>query len=108
MSQNSYEPPQPFALSPTDASQLYAQLPWYRKSSYVSVITLVGLCCSPAILTVCIIVLTGDVYYEQADASGHLKKWGFANKIAAIAILGFQILFIAMNVIAALNAASAQ
>ena len=42
-------------------------------------ITALGLCCSPAILTVCVIVLTGDVSYNQADASGNLKKWGYAN-----------------------------
>ena len=93
MSQNPYEAPQTTPLSPVEIAQQYSTLPWYRKSSYVSPITLLGLCCSPAILAVCIIVLTGDVYYNQTDAAGNLKKWGFANKIAAIVILVLQILF---------------
>jgi hypothetical protein len=92
MSQNPYEAPRPAPLSPSEIAQRYDQLPWYRKSSYVSPITLLGLCCGPAILVVCIIVLTGDVYYNQTDAAGHLKKWGYANKIVAIVILAVQIL----------------
>jgi len=70
----------------------YDAIPWYRKSSYVSPITLLGLCCGPAILVVCIIVLTGDVYYDKRDGAGNLKKWGAANKVAAIIILGLQVL----------------
>ena len=98
MSQNPYEAPQPAPLSPAEIDQRYSALPWYRKSSYVSPITLLGLCCSPAIIAVCIIVLTGDVYYSQTDAAGNLKKWGYANKIVAVVILVFQILFLATRV----------
>jgi len=97
MSQNPFQAPQPAPLSPADAAQQYASLPWYRKSSYVSPITVLGICCSPAIFVVCIIVLTGDVYYPQADATGHLKKWGFANKIAAVVILVIQAIVIAVR-----------
>src|SRR5438552_11872987 len=95
MSQNPYEAPQPAPLSPGEIAQRYDQLPWYRKSSYVSPITLLGLCCSPAIMLVCVIVLTGDVYYNQTDSAGNLKKWGYANKIVAVLILAFQLLAIA-------------
>jgi hypothetical protein len=71
----------------------YSDLPWYRKSSSVSLLTLFGLCCGPAILAVCIIVLTGDVYYDKRDRSGNLKKWGAGNKVAAIIILVLQVIF---------------
>ena len=94
MSQNPYEAPQPAPLSPSEIAQRYDQLPWYRKSSYVSPITLLGLCCGPAIMLVCVIVLTGEVYYNQTDSAGNLKKWGYGNKIAAVVILLFQILVI--------------
>lgn len=75
--------------------QQYSEVPWYRKSAYVSPITLLGLCFGPAILAVCIIVLTGDVYYDQRDAASNLKKWGAGNKIAAVIILGLQVVFTA-------------
>jgi len=99
MSQNPYEAPRPVSLTETDVSQLYQQLPWYRKSPYVSIFVVLGLCCSPAILAVCIIVLTGEVYYNQPDpASGGLKKWSYANKVVAFIILAIQILAIAARI----------
>jgi len=72
------------------ADDQYLDLPWYRKSSYVSPLTLLGLCFGPAILVVCLIVLTGDVYYDKIDSTGKLQKWGGGNKVAAIIILGVQ------------------
>ncbi len=73
------------------AYQQYSEVPWYRKSAYISPITLLGLCFGPAILFVCIIVLTGDVYYDQRDVAFNLKKWGVGNKVAAVIILAFQL-----------------
>jgi hypothetical protein len=95
MSQNPYEAPQPAPLSASEIAQRYDQLPWYRKFAYVSPLTALGLCCGPAILVVCIIVLTGDVYYKQTDLAGNLKKWSNANKVVAVVILAFQVLFYA-------------
>jgi hypothetical protein len=101
MSQNPYEAPQPITLNSIEVSQLYQQLPWYRKSPYVSVFVLLGLCCSPAIIAVCVIVLTGEVYYNQPDvSSGGLKKWSYANKVVAFIILAIQIVAIAGNFVA--------
>lgn len=71
----------------------YAALPWYRKSSHVSPMTLVGLFCGPVILAVCVIVLTGDVYYKTRDEAGRLRTWGWGNKIAAVIVLGLQLWF---------------
>jgi len=39
------------------------------------------------LLSVCIIVLTGDIYYNEFDAQGNIKKWGIANKVVAALIL---------------------
>ena len=83
--------------------QEYNDLPWYRKSSNVSPITLLGLCCGPAIFVVCIIVLTGDVYYNKRDPAGNLTKWGAGNKVAAVIILILQIVFTAFRIHAFLN-----
>ncbi len=42
------------------------------------------------LMTVCVVVLTGDVYYESHDAQGQLKKWGVGNKVvAALIVLGW-------------------
>lgn len=71
----------------------YAALPWYRKSSYVSPMTLVGLFCGTMILVVCVIVLSGDVYYHTRDEAGQFRKWGQGNKIAAVVILAMQLWF---------------
>ena len=68
----------------------YRQVPWYRKSSINSIFILLSfISCGliPGILAVCIIVLTGDVYSNNRDDHGNLKKWGPANKVAAFILL---------------------
>ena len=65
----------------------YAQVPWYRRASIVGAITFLGLVFGPAILFSCIVVLTGDVYYDKADEHGQLKRWSPGNKVAAVIIL---------------------
>jgi hypothetical protein len=42
----------------------------------------------PISLCVCLVLLTGNIYYDRKDASGNLKTWGFANKIAAVVLFG--------------------
>jgi hypothetical protein len=39
------------------------------------------------LLAVCVIVLSGDVYFDTLDEKGQLKKWGVGNKIVAGLIL---------------------
>ena len=45
----------------------------------------------PAILFSCIVVLTGDVYYDKADEHGQLKRWSSGNKVAAVIILAINL-----------------
>jgi len=98
--QNPYESPQPVQLANVDVSQPYPMLPWYRKSPYASILVLLGLCCSPALLAVCIIVLTGDVYFNLRDpSSGGLKKWSYGNKVVVFIILAIQIIVISANLV---------
>jgi hypothetical protein len=79
------------AVRATDVD--YTAVPWYRKSSFVSPMTVVGLFFGPAILVVCAIVLSGDVFYKTRDEAGRLQKWGEGNKIAAVVILAMQLWF---------------
>lgn len=55
---------------------------------------MLGLCCGPFILAVCISLLTGDVYYNSYDENGRLKRWSFANKVVAVVILVLQVVYL--------------
>lgn len=50
--------------------------------------TLIGLLLGAPLLAVCVIVLTGDVWYDTFDVQGRRNKWGFANKVVAGLIVG--------------------
>jgi hypothetical protein len=74
----------------TTGYQDYKQVPWYRRSSVNSVFILLNvLSCGflPGILVVCIIALTGDIYSNNRDEQGNVKKWGKGNKVAAFILL---------------------
>lgn len=73
----------------------YSQVPWYRKSSTNSILLLLGLFFSPAILFVIIVLITGNIYQDSFDQEGNLKTWSKANKIAAVVLLIIQVLFFA-------------
>jgi len=60
------------------------RLPWYRRSSVMSKLAIAGLVFLPAVIPVCIAVLTGPIYY---DRDGARREWSSANKIAALLIL---------------------
>ncbi len=49
--------------------------------------TLLGLVLGAPLLAVCVIVLTGDVWYDTFDVQGRRNKWGFANKVVAALII---------------------
>ncbi len=38
-------------------------------------------------IVTCIVLVTGDIYYDQIEPSGKLKTWSNANKIIAFLIL---------------------
>ncbi|QEG31374.1 hypothetical protein GobsT_61950 [Gemmata obscuriglobus] len=65
----------------------YDDVPWYRKSPHVSLMTLGGIFFGFALVAVCILVLTGNVYSRKRDANGKLKVWGIGNKVAAVILL---------------------
>ncbi len=73
----------------------YTNLPWYRKSGIMSVLTGASIFtwCVPMvgavpILIVCIALAAGDIYYRRQDHDGGLRKWHRANRWAAFGILG--------------------
>ena len=105
---------QPQGQQPQTPQQVLASIPTYRRSGVASalllvalaaaflgpyflgpillhagtvVFTLIGLLLGAPLLAVCVIVLTGDIYYDTFDAQGQIKKWGVANKVVAGLIL---------------------
>ena len=42
---------------------------------------------------VCLVVLTGPVYFDEYQAPGRLKRWGVGNKVVAAIILGGWLFF---------------
>ncbi len=89
----------------------YIALPWYRKSHIMSIFTVaallgtfcVGLGFLPC-LVVCISLLTGDIYYSRPGKDYSMKKWHWANKIAAYLILVGNLMLIAYRVSSAVYA----
>ena len=107
--------PGPSGLTP---AQLYAQVPWFRRNSFNSMLILIALAAwigAPvllavlstqargmaggipafllmsvaglALLVVCVVVLTGPIYFSRALPDGRLKAWGAANKVVAALFL---------------------
>jgi hypothetical protein len=69
----------------------YEDVPWFRRSSFNSLLCGLGLCIGPLVWWCCFNVLTGDVYYNQYEPDGSLKKWSGANKVAAVLILALNL-----------------
>ena len=53
----------------------------------------VGVIGSVGLVTVCVVVLTGPVYFKQLDRDGRLVRWGPVNRVAAVLVL---LLFLAL------------
>lgn len=51
-------------------------------------------------MVTCIALVTGDIFYNETDASGSLRKWSFANKIIAALLLIPSVLIVGVFVIA--------
>src|SRR5262249_47461152 len=88
------------APEPTD----YQAVPWFRKSGVCSAIiiahllvgilggcipllSLLGIFTTLGVIGVCIVVLTGPVYYDKRGKDGTLRTWSRANKVAAVILL---------------------
>jgi hypothetical protein len=77
-------------MNPKLPYSTYADVPWYRRSganSSVLLLQLLTLPFFPISLWVCLVLLTGEVYYDKMDANGQLRRWGIGNKLAALVVL---------------------
>jgi hypothetical protein len=76
----------------------YDDVPWYRRTGPASVFVLSGFFCFPPLLwTVCLLCLTGDIYFKKVGKDGYLTKWSSANKVAAAIILILQTVGLAIR-----------
>jgi len=41
----------------------------------------------PLLVITCLVLVTGDIYYNKADSNGTLKVWSKANKVVAFLLL---------------------
>ena len=80
------------------------EVPWFRKNSFCSAtlvwhvlvmivggcipfVSLLGVFTTIGVIAVCVIVLTGPVYYKKRKKDGTLRTWSKGNKIAAVILL---------------------
>ena len=75
----------------------YAEVPWYRKSSTNSLFILISIFFPPLIGLVCILLVTGKIYFNKLDVQGNLKTWSVANKVVAFVFLFVQLTFLAFR-----------
>ena len=69
------------------AAEQYALVPWYRRSGFVSLLVIFGLCIGLTLIPACILVLTGPVYYPKVGPDGRLRTWSVLNKVVAVILL---------------------
>lgn len=85
----------------------YASLPWYRRSGVMSIILIggvigpfIGVFLLPPVLPpliaicglglTCVVLVMGDIHYNQRLADGSLRKWHWMNKVVAgLVLLGW-------------------
>ncbi len=78
------------APTPPSIEDRYNSLPWYRRSGPASALVLLGLVPlvgSITLLIVCIVLVSGGIYYRKARENGELKKWSVANTVVAWLLL---------------------
>lgn len=103
--------PEPYEPDPDDDPYItppgptdYRAVPWYRQNGFCSAVVIAHLIvmllggCVPllglfgifttiGVIAVCVIVLTGPVYYDKRKKDGTLKTWSGGNKVAAVILL---------------------
>lgn len=98
---NPYQTPETQS-PPTGKPSLYANyenVPWFRRSGVNSVFVLVGFfCCSPFLWVTCIMLMTGDIYYNRQGPDGTLETWSVANKVVAWVLLLVNLAAVAFSV----------
>ena len=79
----------------------YADVPWYRRSRWATLLAVSGFLCCPVLLwAVCALLLTGQVYTGQMAENGRLATWSWGNRIGAWAMLVVQTVYIVSTLIA--------
>lgn len=84
------EPPAPFQQEKGPPYQNYSNVPYLRLSGTNTVFILIHILSGgtiPLLLITCIVLVTGNVYYNRHDEQGNLKVWSTANKVIAFGIL---------------------
>jgi hypothetical protein len=82
--------PQLLPQEKTQSYTEYRRVPWLRKSgtnTMFIILHVFTLGVLPLLLVTCIVLATGDVYYNKVEPDGTLKKWSFANKVVAWLLL---------------------
>jgi hypothetical protein len=79
--------------------QTYDEVPAFRRHESVSRFLWFATVCgllfqvlgplvtTPFVLYMAFLLFSGDVYYNQTDADGKLKRWSVANKVAVVFLL---------------------
>jgi hypothetical protein len=88
------------ALGPSD----YKSVPWYRRHGccepiigahalvmflglFIPLVARLGVCTWIGAIAICIVALTGPIYYNERNPDGTLRIWSKGNKVAAVIIL---------------------
>jgi hypothetical protein len=85
------------------AETQYRRVPWLRKSGTNTMFILLHLLTLgflPLLVVTCIVLATGDIYYNKLETDGTLKTWSMANKVVAWLLLAPWILIFAAFVVA--------
>jgi hypothetical protein len=92
--------PAQFASAPTN----YGAVPWYRRNGFCSAVliahvavmflsgcipfvSLLGIFTTLGVVSVCVVMLSGPVYYDKKRKDGTLRTWSAGNKVAAVILL---------------------
>ncbi len=84
------------------AETQYRRVPWLRKSGTNTMFILLHLLTLgtvPLLIVTCIVLATGDIYYNKLAPDGTLKKWSTANKVVAWLLLAPWILIVGAFVV---------
>ncbi len=101
-SDDGYDEDEPYGPPPSKSD--YRTVPMLRRNGFCSgvcvahlivmllggcvpLLSLFGIFTTIGVIVVCVVVLTGPVYYDKRNKDGTLKQWGAANKVAAVILL---------------------
>ncbi len=80
----------------------YEDVPWIRRGGVNSRLLLLGLIFPPAMWCVCGTLVTGNVYTDERNVDGTLKRWSPWNRVVAFVVFGLQLVVVAVRMLAKL------